>query len=150
MKKLIYVVLPVIIFGIFGFALNSSNSSFNVNDIKAYTFNDKGESSPVTITDQNFESVVLNSDIPVVVNFYAKWCGACKKLTPIINELSIENEDMLKFGMVDVDENPNLTSKYEIDAIPRLLVFHNGKIVKDIIGYHSKEELQEMLKESLQ
>lgn len=149
MKNLIYVVLPVILFGIFGFVLNSSNSgfSFTVNNEQANALMSNSESNPVTLTDQNFESIVLESDIPVVVDFYAKWCGACKKLTPIINELSIENEGLLKFGMVDVDENPDLTKEYEIDAIPRLLVFHKGKIVKDIVGYHSKEELQEILTE---
>jgi thioredoxin 1 len=149
MKKLIYAVLPVIFLGIFGFVLNSSNSGFNitVNDIQANTLKSNDELNPVTLTEQNFESEVIESDIPVVVEFYAKWCGACKKLTPIINELSNENKDMLKFGMVDIDENPNLASKYEINSIPRLLIFHKGKIVKDIEGYHSKDELQEILTE---
>ena len=158
MKKQNYVVLPFALFLILGFLfMNSNNSSFSfasnnaqsntTNDNLSCTLNNVDEIAQVTLTEQNFESEVFESDIPVVVDFYAKWCGACKKLSPIINELSIENDGMLKFGKVEVDENPNLASEYGIDSIPRLLVFHKGKIVKDIVGYHSKDELKEILTE---
>lgn len=158
MKKQNYAVLAVILFLILGFIFintGNSNYSFARNDAHAnkiidnssYSLENDDESNPVTLTEQNFESEVFESDIPVVVDFYAKWCGACKKLMPIIDELSNENAGMLKFGILEVDENPNLASQYGIDSIPRLLVFHKGKIVKDIVGYHSKDELKEILTE---
>lgn len=158
MKKQNYVVLPFALFLILGFLfINSSSSSYSYasNDVQTNTINDNlsytpinvDETAPVTLTEQNFESEVFESDIPVVVEFYAKWCGACKKLMPIIDELSSENVGMMKFGILEVDENPNLASEYGIDSIPRLLVFHKGKIVKDIVGYHSKNELKEILTE---
>lgn len=158
MKKLNYAALPFALFLILGFLfMNSSCSSFSfasndaqtntTNDNLSYALKDVNETAPVTLTEQNFESEVFESDIPVVVDFYAKWCGACKKLMPIIDELSSENVGMLKFGILEVDENPNLANDYGIDSIPRLLVFHKGKIVKDIVGYHSKDELKEILME---
>jgi len=156
MKKQNYAVLPIALFLILGFLLiNSGSSNFSfanndaptnpINNNLTYSLENIDKTTPLTLTEQNFESEVFESDIPVVVDFYAKWCGACKKLSPIINELSDENVGMLKFGKVEVDENPNLASEYGVDSIPRLLVFHKGKIVKDIVGYHSKDELKEIL-----
>jgi len=165
MKSLIYLVIPIFLFGFFGFVLSNNSNNTRTTTIQKnecpicslLNLDEKqpaGEktngATPITLTEQNFESEVLNSDKPVVVDFYAKWCGVCKKLSPVFDELSSENDEMLKFGKVDVDENPNLTSKYNIDAIPRVIVFHKGKIVKDIEGYHSKAELKSQLEEVCQ
>ena len=98
--------------------------------------------SLLTLTESNFQSEVLNSESPVVVEFYATWCGTCKKLTPNLEAFAKEHGKMMKFGIIDVDANPELTKQYGVDAIPRIVVFEKGKIVKDFIGYQSIEDLE--------
>lgn len=81
----------------------------------------------IIITEENFENEVLNSDKPVLVDFWAQWCGPCRMLGPIIEEIANDYEGKVKVGKVNVDEQPNLASKYGIASIPTVIVFKNGK-----------------------
>ena len=103
----------------------------------------------IEFTDQNFESEVLQSDKPVVVDFWAEWCGPCKAIAPVIDELSEEYLDKVKFGKVNVDFNQQTAMKYGIRSIPSLLFFNNGSVVNQIIGSVPKDNIEKILKETL-
>lgn len=92
-------------------------------------------------TDANFEEEVLKSDVPVLVDFWAPWCGPCQILGPTIDELAAEATGV-KIGKLNVDENPGTASKYGIMSIPSLKVFKDGKIVSELVGVQSKEILE--------
>lgn len=96
-------------------------------------------------TTANFENEVLNSDVPVLVDFWATWCMPCKMLAPTIEELAKE-ADGYKVGKVDVDKEPELAQKYRIMSIPTVLVFKNGKVAASMVGLQSKAKLLSMLK----
>jgi thioredoxin 1 len=100
-------------------------------------------------TDNNFESEVLKADKPVVVDFWAEWCGPCRVIAPVIDELSEEYLDKVKFGKVNVDFNQQTAMKYGIRSIPSLLFFNKGSIVNQIIGSVPKENIEKILKETL-
>ncbi len=100
----------------------------------------------IIITEENFENEVLNSDKPVLVDFWAQWCGPCKMLGPIIEEIANDYEGKVKVGKVNVDEQPNLASKYGIASIPTVIVFKNGKPEKTSVGLRSKNEIENMIK----
>jgi len=102
--------------------------------------------STIEFTDENFKNEVLSSDKPVLVDFWAQWCGPCKMLTPIIDELADEFKATVKIGKVNVDENPTVASDYGIRSIPCLLFFKNGQVEKQIVGSVPKTELEETLK----
>jgi thioredoxin 1 len=102
--------------------------------------------STIEFTDENFKNEVLSSDKPVLVDFWAQWCGPCKMLTPIIDELADEFKATAKIGKVNVDENPTVASDYGIRSIPCLLFFKNGQVEKQIVGSVPKTELEETLK----
>ena len=89
-------------------------------------------------TDQNFDQEVIKSDKPVLVDFWAPWCGPCQMMGPIIDELAEEMKDKMKIGKVNVDENSEISSKYEVMSIPALKVFKDGKIVKEFVGAQNK------------
>lgn len=89
---------------------------------------------PVTITDENFEQEVLKSNIPVLVDFWAVWCGPCKMIAPIVEQLAAEYNGKLKVGKLDVDNNQQSAIKYGVRGIPTLLIFKDGKVVDTIIG----------------
>lgn len=101
----------------------------------------------IILTDQNFDQEVLKSDLPVLVDFWAIWCPPCQILGPTIEELANDFGGKVKFGKLDVDQNPKMAEKYEILSIPTLLIFKNGKVVKQIIGVKPKEELVKELNE---
>ena len=96
-------------------------------------------------TDKNFETEVINSETPVLVDFWAEWCGPCKNLSPIIEELSTEYGEKVKIGKLNVDENSDISTKYGIRSIPTLLLFKNGEIVEKHVGATSKTMIQDKI-----
>ncbi|NIS37818.1 thioredoxin [Candidatus Saccharibacteria bacterium] len=100
---------------------------------------------PIEITDSNFEQEVLQSDKPVLIDFWAVWCGPCKMVAPIVEELANEYEGKLKVGKLDVDHNPNVAMKYGIRSIPTLLIFNDGKVADQIIGAVPKPHIVDKL-----
>lgn len=96
-------------------------------------------------TDANFQSEVLESDVPVLVDFYADWCGPCKMMAPVIDELAGEYEGTVKVGKLNVDEQPKTAEKYRVMSIPTMLVIKNGQPVETIIGAVPKSSLVEKL-----
>ena len=93
----------------------------------------------------NFEKGVLQSELPVMVDFWAKWCGPCVAAAPVLEELSKEYNGRMDFAKVDVDENSSLAVKYGVAAIPTMLIFKDGQPVKQVTGYKSQKELKKIL-----
>ena len=100
--------------------------------------------SVIKITEQNFEAEVLKSDVPVLVDFWAVWCGPCQMQGPIVDELA-EEVSGIKFGKLNVDENMSLAQQYRVASIPTVLVFTDGKIAASAVGLQSKEGLKKLL-----
>ena len=100
----------------------------------------------ITITNNNFEAEVINSEIPVLVDFWAAWCGPCRMLAPIIDEVAKEYEGKVKVGKVNVDEEQELAVRYGIASIPTVILFKNGAIANKTIGFGSKAQITDMLK----
>ena len=103
--------------------------------------------SELKITAANFENEVLHSDKPVLLDFYADWCGPCKMLSPILHEIAEENVGSVKVGKVNVDEQMALAQQFQVSSIPMLLVIKNGKIVGKSVGYRPKAQISAMLEE---
>lgn len=103
----------------------------------------------LNITKSNFEKEVIFSEIPVVLDFWAMWCGPCKMLSPVLDELAAEYSDRARFCKVNVDDEPELAARFGIASIPTLIFFKNGEILKKTVGYREKDELEETLKELL-
>ena len=97
-------------------------------------------------TDSNFEEEVLKEERKVLVDVFATWCGPCKMMSPIIDEIAEQLGDEIKVGKVDSDENPEIAEKYEIMSIPTIMIFKNGSVVKTFIGVTPKEEIISALK----
>ena len=97
--------------------------------------------SILKLTDDNFENEVLNSDKPCIVDFYADWCGPCKMMSPIIEEIAEELGENAKVGKVNSDENMELAQKYGIMSIPTIMIIKNGEVTKTFIGVTAKEEI---------
>lgn len=94
---------------------------------------------PVTITDQNFAEEVTKSNLPVLIDFWAVWCGPCRAIAPIVEQLADEYDGKVKIGKLDVDENPETAVKFGVRSIPTLLIFKNGQVVDTIIGAVQKQ-----------
>ena len=105
-------------------------------------------SKPVTITDDTFDQEVLQSDKPVIVDFWATWCGPCKMIAPILEELASEMSDRLKVAKLDVDAHNRTAGKYNIMSIPSLLFFKNGQVVDQIVGAVPKAQLMQRLEKA--
>ena len=99
----------------------------------------------IILTESNFREEVLNSEIPVLVDFWATWCGPCRMLAPTIAKIAEEQEGKIKVGKIDVDEEPELSVKYGIASIPTLMVFKNGEVVNKSIGVIPKAAIEALL-----
>lgn len=106
-------------------------------------------SKPIELTDSSFDNEVLNADEPVLVDFWAEWCGPCRMVGPIVEELAQEYEGKAKIGKVDVDNNPEISMKYGIRSIPSLLIFKGGEVVDQIVGAVPKSQLKKQLEAQL-
>lgn len=104
---------------------------------------------PVEITDDNFKSEVIDSDKPVIIDFWAVWCGPCKMIAPIVEELAVEYDGKIKVGKLDVDSNQQTSIKYGVRSIPTLLIFKDGKLKDTIIGAVPKKLIIEKLNAAL-
>jgi len=104
---------------------------------------------PVEVTDSNFQNEVLHSDKPVLLDFWAEWCGPCKMISPLVEELATEYDGKLKVGKVDVDSNQQTSMQYGIRSIPTLLIFKGGKVVDQLIGAVPKKMLAEKIAKHL-
>lgn len=100
---------------------------------------------PVELTDANFDAEVLKSDKPVLVDFWAEWCGPCKMIAPIVDEIAKELDGKLKVGKVDVDNNQQIAMKFGIRSIPTLLIFKGGKVAEQLVGAIPKKNLLDKL-----
>lgn len=98
------------------------------------------------LSSENFKEEVLNSEKPVLVDFYADWCGPCNAMSPVIEELAKELEGKAKVGKINVDENSDIAVEYNVMSIPTLIVFKNGKEEKRLVGLRDKEELLNLFK----
>ena len=104
---------------------------------------------PREINDEQFQVEVSSSSEPVLVDFWAAWCGPCRMVAPVLEELATEYDDKVKILKVNVDENPDTASRYGIMSIPTLILFKNGEPVQTIVGFRNKEELQDIINQNM-
>jgi thioredoxin 1 len=100
-------------------------------------------------TDDSFDAEVLKSDVPVLVDFWAVWCGPCRIMAPVIDTIANEYAGKIKVGKLDVDHNPQAASRYQVRGIPTLLLFKNGSVVEQVVGAVGKDKVDEMLSNHL-
>ncbi|MEE9258809.1 MAG: thioredoxin [Nitrospinaceae bacterium] len=103
----------------------------------------------VTVSDAEFESSVLQSDKPALIDFWAEWCQPCKMLAPTVEEIAGEYEDKVLVGKLNVDDNPATATKYGIRGIPTLLLFKGGQVVQQLVGVKSKAEIKKVIDENI-
>ena len=104
---------------------------------------------PTAVDDNNFDTVVMESKIPVLVDFWAPWCGPCQAIAPVVDELAEEYSGKITFAKINVDEVPLIPGKFGIHSIPTLLVFKDGKPMDQIVGFKPKDELKQVLDKAL-
>jgi thioredoxin 1 len=124
----------------------------NAVDLTSITFHRKDAimaAGIVTLTTSTFDEVIASSETPVVVDFWAEWCGPCKMIAPILADIATEQAGKVTIAKLNVDENPDLAMKYNVMSIPTLLVFHNGEVAKRLVGAKGKAQLLQELGEFL-
>jgi thioredoxin 1 len=99
-------------------------------------------SNLIHLTEENFKTEVLEASVPVLVDFWAEWCGPCKMIGPVIDELASDYDGKVKFGKINVDEQQELASQYGIRAVPTILIFKSGEVVEQVVGLRSKRDLK--------
>jgi thioredoxin 1 len=100
------------------------------------------------LSDQDFESEVLQSTEPVLIDFWAPWCGPCRMIAPVIEELATENLGSVKVGKINIDDSPNTAATYGVSSIPTLMIFKNGEVVDRFVGIQPKKRLQDALEQA--
>jgi thioredoxin 1 len=100
---------------------------------------------PVDVNDQQFQEEISNSSEPVLVDFWASWCGPCRMVAPVLEDLAVDYDGKVKVLKVNVDENPDAASRYGIMSIPTMILFKNGEPVQTIVGFRKKEELKDII-----
>lgn len=103
----------------------------------------------ITLDSQNFETEVMQSELPVLVDFWASWCGPCRMISPIIDQLADEFKGKIKVGKVNVDEERDLAGKYKVMSIPTLILFKDGQILDQVVGARPKGELERFIQKAL-
>ena len=103
----------------------------------------------IEINDTNFKSEVADSAMPVLVDFWAPWCGPCKMIAPVLEELAKEYDGKVKVAKINVDDSPNTAGEYGVRSIPTLILFKNGKVFEQTVGVQSKENLKQLIDKSL-
>jgi thioredoxin 1 len=124
----------------------------NAVDLTSITFHRKDAimaAGIVTLTTSTFDEVIASSETPVVVDFWAEWCGPCKMIAPILADIATEQAGKVTIAKLNVDETPDLAMKYNVMSIPTLLVFHNGEVAKRLVGAKGKAQLLQELGEFL-
>ena len=103
----------------------------------------------VTLTDQNFKSEVLESKIPVLVDFWAEWCGPCRMVAPVVEKIAKAYSGKLKVGKINVDDNSETPQQYGVQSIPTLIVFKGGQIANQMVGFQSEDKLKSIIDSTL-
>ena len=105
-------------------------------------------SDVIEFTDSGFDTEVLGADAPVLVDFWAPWCGPCRMIAPMVEELAVENAGSVKVGKINIDDNPQTAQQFNVSSIPTMMVFKGGEVVGRMVGAPAKHKLQELLDEA--